>query len=236
MPEAPLAARSRRAHGSRGPAGVAPRRPHRWYQRSPTDLLGCGPHYIDITFSAVPRSRRSGETYRLSRALGPDRPRKWRQIRLHPAGPRLGRGQDRRAVVPGEQALVQQRRITLGERIEVGDRRVGSYVITDDLGPRTGDRRVELLRRVRGELPDPVADHAGRPRRPVAAGDDERQVHVLAVPEPLVRRDDLVQDLGELGGDRMGHLGTSVRARVTARNPARSASLTPARAACSRSA
>ena len=91
--------------------------------------------------------------------------------------------------MPGDQALVEQRRVALGERVEVGDRRVGGHVSRDDLGPGAGDRRVVLLRRVRGEVPDPVADLVGRAGRTVAADGDERQVDVLTVPErPPARR------------------------------------------------
>src|SRR5205823_2896383 len=91
---------------------------------------------------------------------GPAAPGEGGEVRFYPAGPRGGGGQGPRGVVPGQQPLVQQCGISVGEAGEVSAGRGGGHVVRDDLRPGPGDRGVELLRGalVGREVPDPAGD------------------------------------------------------------------------------
>src|SRR5260370_39030891 len=106
----------------------------------------------------------------MGRAFPPGRPRDRDEVRLYPSGSGLRRGERRRRVVAAEQPLVEQRRVPLDENAEIGNRRVSGCVMADDLGPGAGDGRVVLLRRVRGQVPDPDTYLVGGLCRSVAAG------------------------------------------------------------------
>src|SRR5260370_1694256 len=114
----------------------------------------------------------------MGRALPPGRTRERDDVRLYPSGSGLRRGERRRRVVAAEQPLVEQRRVPLDENAEIGNRRVSGCVMTDDLGPGAGDGRVVLLRRVRGQVPDPDTDLVGGLCRSVAAGGPARPLAV----------------------------------------------------------
>src|SRR5215475_12971423 len=176
-----------------------------------------------------------------------------RQVGFCPAGPRGRGGQRPRGVVPGQQALVQQRRVPVGEAGEVGARRDRGHVVADDLRPGPGDRGVELLRGalVRREVPEPAGNHLGGPASPVPLHREVGEMDVLAVAERAARRDDLRQGRGQFRRQGAivqvmwavrvvraigGHPDTSVSASIRAWKPARCAVVTVASAGRSRSA
>jgi hypothetical protein len=101
--------------------------------------------------------------------------------------------------VPGQQALVEQGGIPIGEGAEVGAVRIGLHVVGDEFHPGPGDRVVVFLRGtlVRGDALDPVADSRRRLGHAVPAHGQEGQVDVLPVPELPAGPGDLEQERGQ---------------------------------------
>lgn len=86
-----------------------------------------------------------------------------REVRLDPAALRLRACQRYRAVEAGQQALVEQRGVALGEGAEVAFAALGR-VVPDEFNPGAADGRVIFLRhaRVAGRALDAVADQGDR--------------------------------------------------------------------------
>src|SRR5215471_7507339 len=106
------------------------------------------------------------------------------QVGLDPAGPGLVARQRRGPVEAGEQLLVEQRRVLVRERAEVGAAGVFG-VMAHQFDPGPADGGVVLLRdsRVAGGALDALADHVNGRVGAEAPDGEPGQMDVLAVSE-----------------------------------------------------
>src|SRR5260370_27938888 len=91
--------------------------------------------------------------------------------------------------MPAQQRLVEQRWVSVDERVEVSYRWVGRDVVGNYSGPGDGDRLVVLLGCAMAscDLLDPVTHPVGRVVTP--SGRDEGEIDVLPVAEPVIPAD-----------------------------------------------